>query len=53
MLAKRVHRDILIDYTYAMQEAKALNLHSDKEHSAVEEEEVSLPSARIIVSLSV
>ena len=53
MLAKYVHRDILIDYTYAMQEAKALHLHSDKEHAAVEEEEVSLPSARIIVSLSV
>ena len=53
MLAKHMHRDIFNDCTYAMQETKALNLHSDKEHSAVEEEEVSLPFARIIVSLSV
>ena len=35
MLAKYMHRDILIDGTYAMQEAKALNLHSDKEETAV------------------
>ena len=53
MLAEYMHRDIFIDGTYAMQEAEALNLHSDKEETAVKEEEVSLPFARIIVSLGV
>ena len=36
-----------------MQEHVALGLHSNEEKAAIEEDEVSLPSARVIVSLGV